>query len=702
MPDASTITLATPLASIAAIPASVARSLATLDVHTVGELVRHLPMRHEQEEAESTVAAARALLEAGSTANLSLRGTIASVQLRRGRMTRVEATLEDDTGSALLTFFNMPWLAKRLHPGQVGIAEGKGKFHGPVLQIVNPRWTPFEEAAPLAAREHRIRPVYPGKEDLPSERIARAVEAVLEPALEQIADALPEAYRRSRELPILRDCYRTMHRPEELSAPLAARRRLAFEELLVMQLAVAMRRHQWRTTAKAPVFTRSPEIDERIAARIPFTLTPGQRAAIEEIATDLASPFPMNRLLQGDVGSGKTAVAADAMLRAVAAGRQAMLIAPTEILAEQHERVLGRMLAESDVEIALLTGNLPAPIRRERLERLADGRIDLVVGTHALLGDAVAFHDLGLVVIDEQHRFGVSQRAALRSHRGKDGEVPHVLVMTATPIPRTLSMTLLGDLDVTTIGDRPPGRSLPATRVVGPDKRDDVYAYLRKRIETGEQAYVVVPAIEEGDAGTAAVSTHLAFLADGPWRGLRLAGLHGRMPGPERDATMERFRAKELDALVATIVIEVGVDVPNATLMAIEHAERFGLAQLHQLRGRVARSERRGLCVCIAEATTNEAIARMDAIASTDDGFRIAELDLLIRGPGEMFGAKQSGLAPLKVADLERDRDLLALARRDARAWIERSPRLDHGDEAALRRKVLATYGDALGLSDVA
>ncbi|MGA1057853.1 MAG: ATP-dependent DNA helicase RecG [Phycisphaerales bacterium] len=702
MHDDSTITLATPLASVRAIPAAVAKSLATLDVHTVGELVRHLPMRHEQEEAESSIADARQLVESGSTANLSLRGTIASVRMRHGRMTRVEATLEDDSGSALMTFFNMPWLAKRLHPGQAGIAEGKGKLHGPVLQIVNPRWTPFEEATPLAAREHRIRPVYPGREDLPSERIAKAVEAILEPALAQIVDALPETYRRERELPPLPECYRRMHRPTDRDEPLAARRRLAFEELLLMQLAVAMRRHQWRSTAKAPVFPRSAEIDARIAARIPFALTTGQRKAIDEIAADLATEFPMNRLLQGDVGSGKTAVAADAMLRAVAAGRQAMLIAPTEILAEQHERVLKAMLAESEVEIALLTGNLSAPVRRERLERLADGRLDLVVGTHALLGDAVAFHDLGLVVIDEQHRFGVSQRAALRSHRGKHGEVPHVLVMTATPIPRTLSMTLLGDLDVTTISDRPPGRSLPATRVVGPDKRDDVYAYLRKRIEQGEQAYVVVPAIEEGDAGTAAVSTHAAFLADGPWRGLRIEGIHGRMPAAERDAVMEKFRAKELDALVATIVIEVGVDVPNATLMAIEHAERFGLAQLHQLRGRVARSERRGLCVCIAEATTNEAQARMEAIASTDDGFRIAELDLLIRGPGEMFGARQSGLAPLRVADLERDRDLLALARRDARAWIERSPRLDRADEAALRRKVLATYGDALGLSDVA
>ncbi len=696
------IALTTSLASIAAIPSVVSRGLAGLDVLTAGDLLRHLPMRHEREEAEAPIAEARELVESGGAANLSLRGTIASVRTRKGRMTRVEAVLEDPSGACLLTFFNMPWLARRLHPGQEGIAEGKAKMHGPTLQIVNPRWTPYESETPTEARAGRVRPIYPAREDLPSERIEKAVAVVLDALLPQIVDSLPEAYRRERALPPLAECYRAMHRPADLDEPRAARRRLAFEELLLMQLAVAMRRDQWKKSAKAPVFARAPEIDRRIRERLPFAPTPGQASAIESIATDLASDEPMNRLLQGDVGSGKTAVAADAMLRAVAAGRQALLIAPTEILAEQHERVLGAMLAGSEVELVLLVGGLPAAVRRERLERLADGRVQLVVGTHALLGDEIQFKDLGLVVIDEQHRFGVTQRAALRSHRGAGGEVPHVLVMTATPIPRTLSLTLLGDLDVTTIPDRPPGRALPATRVVAPARRDEVYGYLRGRIESGEQAYVVVPAIEESDAGLAAVSTQLAFLGDGPWKSLRIDAVHGRMSAAERDAVMERFRSHELDALVATVVIEVGVDVPNATLMAIEHAERFGLAQLHQLRGRVARSERRGLCVLIAEAVTDDAVARMEAIAETDDGFRIAELDLRIRGPGEMFGAKQSGLPPFRVADLERDAELLLLARRDARAWIERSPRLDRPEEVGLRRKVLATYGDALGLSDVA
>jgi len=698
----SPLSISTPLADIAAIPAGVRDGLAALRLRTVGDLVRHLPLRHEREEAESPISDAHDLVEQEGQANLSLRGTVSRVQLRRGRMTRVEVVVEDHSGSALLTFFNMPWLARRIHPGQVGIAEGRGKLHGPVLQLANPKWTPIDEEIPTAAREGRIRPIYPAREDLPSNRIEQAVEAVLDASLPQIPETLPQSYRDAHDLMSLAECYRAMHRPADLEEPRRARRRLALEELLVMQLAVAMRRHRWRHTVSAPTLPSLPEVDRRIRERMPFAYTPGQNAAVAEIAADLAATVPMNRLLQGDVGSGKTAVALHAMLLAAAAGRQAILMAPTELLAEQHHRVMQRLLAHSDVEISLLVGGLPAAIRRSRLERLAAGEIDLVVGTHALLSEGVAFGNLGLVVIDEQHRFGVSQRKVLREHRGADGTRPHVLVMTATPIPRTLSLTLLGDLDVTTIPDRPPGRSLPATRVVASRQREEVFAYLRTRIESGEQCYVVVPAIEEGDAGLKAVSTELDRLRDGAFRDLVVEGLHGRMPTEEREAVMERFRAGEIHVLVATVVIEVGVDVPNATLMAIEQAERFGLAQLHQLRGRVARSERRGLCVCIADATTPDAEARMEAIASTDDGFRIAELDLEIRGPGELFGARQSGLAPLRVADLRTDLDLLAAARRDARAWIERSPDLAEPDEAALRRKVMTLYGDVLGLVEVA
>jgi ATP-dependent DNA helicase RecG len=703
MPDPpSTLHPDTPLAEVEGIGAPLAGRLLGAGLCSVGDLLRHLPLRYEEELAEQSIAESVALLESQDRANLALRGTIATVRARAGGRSRVEAVLEDESGSLLLTWFNAPWLARRLHPGQEGIAEGVARRYGPMAQIVNPRWVPIRPGEAPPPREARIRPVYPAREELPSPQIEKAVQAVLERALPQLREGLPEWLRLRHELPEIRECYRRLHRPQTLEEPAAARRRLAFEELLLMQLAVAMRREQWRRTAKAPALPASAELLERIERRLPFALTPGQRQAIGEIAADLASTTPMNRLLQGDVGSGKTAVAAAAMLIAVAAGRQAVLIAPTEILAEQHARVLSQLLQGSEVRTGLLVGAMPAAARRELLAELAAGTLPLVVGTHALLSEGVALREPGLLVIDEQHRFGVSQRAALREHRGRGGERPHVLVMTATPIPRTLSLTLLGDLDTTTIKDRPPGRQSPATRVVPPSRRPEVHRYLRGRIEKGEQAFVVVPAIDEGDLGLAAVSTELASLREGAWQGLRVEGVHGRMPAEERDEIMERFRRGELDAIVATVIVEVGIDVPNATLMAIEHAERFGLAQLHQLRGRTARGARRGLCVAIAEPVTPEAEARMRAFAETDDGFRIAELDLEIRGPGEIFGERQSGMAPLRVADLRSDLPLLAVARAEARAWIEASPGLARPEEQAIRRKVFSLYGEVMGLVEVA
>ncbi|MEC7352129.1 MAG: helicase-related protein, partial [Planctomycetota bacterium] len=351
-----------------------------------------------------------------------------------------------------------------------------------------------------------------------------------------------------------------------------------------------------------------------------------------------------------------------------ASGHQAALMAPTELLAEQHLASIRGLLEGSDVRIELLTGARPEAERRAIMERLAAGEIDILVGTHALLTHSVNFRSLALAVIDEQHRFGVTQRAQLRGKGDDPGSVPHVLVMTATPIPRTLSLTLFGDLDVSVIDERLPGRTPPVTRVVQPPKRADVYGYVADRLRAGEQAYVVVPAIEESDLGLADVQSHLRFLEEGPLAGCRLEAMHGRLDAATRDGVMERFRAGETQCLVATVVIEVGVDVPNATLMVIEHAERFGLAQLHQLRGRIGRGTGRSVCALIGEPRTPEAERRLEAIGSTTDGFAISELDLEIRGPGELFGARQSGMPPLRVADLMRDAELLAIARTDARA----------------------------------
>jgi ATP-dependent DNA helicase RecG len=408
----------------------------------------------------------------------------------------------------------------------------------------------------------------------------------------------------------------------------------------------------------------------------------------------------MNRLLQGDVGSGKTAVAAYAMLLAAAHGHQAALMAPTGILAEQHHASLSRLLAGSRIEVGLLTGATGTAARREILDRLKSGDLALVVGTHALLSDDAEFASLAIAVIDEQHRFGVEQRSRLR-RPDPHGRVPHVLVMTATPIPRTLSLTIFGDLDVSVIHERPPGRSPTVTRVVGPEKAPDVYGYLAERVAAGEQGFVVVPAVEESETGLADVEGHRRHLEAGPLAGCRIGVVHGRLSAADRDAVMDAFRARELDVLVATVVIEVGVDVPNATMIVIEHAERFGLAQLHQLRGRVGRGDKRGVCAFIGDPTTEEGRRRLDAIGSTDDGFRIAELDLEIRGPGELFGARQSGLPPFHFADLVADLDLLRIAREDASRWIEDDPNLLGPDATLIRRRLMTRYGQALGLGDV-
>ena len=675
---------------------------ARLGLNVVGDLLRHLPMRYEHELAELSIEAACERMEAEPKATLAVRGTIAVIRRAPGRRPRIEATLEDETGTARLVWFNAGWVMGKLHPGFELLVQGKGSLYRDTLQFSNPRFTVLDDDEPAPpSNEDRLRPIYPGSEELPSARIERTIEGILEAAIREIEDPLPETYRVQRGLMPLADAYRAAHAPKDEEEARRARERLAFDELLLLQLGVMMRRHHLRERLRAPALRWDDELDARIRARFPFSLTGAQSQVIREIAADLAREGPMNRLLQGDVGAGKTVVALYGMLLAAATGHQACLMAPTELLAEQHLASIRSMLADSDVEIVLLTGGLPAAIRRERLERIASGDVDIVVGTHALLTESVRFKSLALAVVDEQHRFGVAQRAALREKSASDDLVPHVLVMTATPIPRTLSLTLFGDLDVSVIDGRLPGRTPVVTRVVGDEKRDDVYGYVADRLARGEQAYVVVPAIDESDLGLADVHSHLERLAAGSLAGCTIEAMHGRLDAGERDAVMQRFRDGETQCLVATVVIEVGVDVPRATVIVVEHAERFGLAQLHQLRGRVGRGELRGVCALIGNPTTDDATRRLEAIASTEDGFAIAELDLGIRGPGELFGARQSGLPPFRVADLARDIELLNKARTDAAAWIERSPELAAPEEALLRRKLMLVYGEALGIGDV-
>ena len=698
------ISLTTNIAEIAGVGRGRARAFARLGIRCVADLVRHLPTRYEHELPEQTIAAAGETvgLVHGSEVNTSVRGEVATCRVARGRQARFEATVQDGTGTILLTWFNSPWMQGRLHPGMVIRATGKTKRYGDYLQMVNPGWEAIEEDAQPAPREERYRPIYPASEDLPSAAIESVIAGVLEPTLALIDDHLHEAYRRARALPTLAEAYRMMHRPEEEEEVKHARRRLAFDELLMLQLGVMLKRYHRRRALTAPALNHNNGIDRHILARFPFELTADQRSVTDEIIADVTTSQPMNRLLQGDVGAGKTVVALYAMLLSVASKHQAALMAPTELLAEQHFASIRDMLQGSTVRIELLTGSLKAAEREAILNAMEAGEVDIIIGTHALLTETVSFHSLAVAVIDEQHRFGVHQRAMLRAKTGDPKSCPHVLVMTATPIPRTMSLTIFGDLDISTIRQLPPGRQPVITRHVPQARAGEVYEYIAKRLEGGDQAYIVVPAIEESESGLKDVQTHLEYLKAGPFRGRRLEAMHGRLKREQRDEIMGRFRARELDAIVATTVIEVGVDVPNATLMVVEHADRFGLAQLHQLRGRVGRGSKRSLCTLIADPTTPEGTARIEAIVSTNDGFEIAERDLAIRGPGELFGARQSGLPPFEVAELPRDTDLLRLARRDAVKWIEENPTLGAERDALLKKRLLKRHGEALGLGDVA
>ncbi len=709
--DAGTVRLRSALTELPGVGPNLARQLARIGLRTVADALKHVPIRYEAEAGEQSAdAAVRELAEDADAERTvrSLRGEIRAIRHIPGaRRPRSEATLECGDTTVRLVWFNATWMARKIHPGMRGVAHGKVKSRGPYLEMVNPRWEPEQALRVAASAAPRLRPVYRASEDVPSWRIERIVAECMPRVIAEIADPVRRAVTERLGLPALADAYRMVHLPENLDAATLGRRRLAFDELLHLQLAAMMRRWQVRHTMRATALPVTPAIDEAIRARLPFTLTPDQSAVCAEIAADLATAMPMNRLLQGDVGSGKTAVAAYAMLVAVAHGHQAALVAPTEILAEQHFRVLSAMLQGSRVRIAFLSGSLAAADRAIVQHGLAEGAYDIAVGTHALLMADVTFRSLAVAVVDEQHRFGVEQRAALREKaEGKAGAgsraLPHTLVMTATPIPRTLALTLFGDLDVSQIRGRLPGRTAVATEVVAPADAPAAYMRMRARIDAGEQAYVVVPAVEDGEHGLKDVATHAQALREGPFAGLRIGEVHGRLKAEERDAVMRAFSAHELDAIVATVVIEVGVDVPAATIMMIEHAERFGLAQLHQLRGRVGRGTAQSACVLIGEPATDDAVRRLQAIASTTDGFAIAELDLKLRGPGEFFGARQSGMPPLRVADFERDMDLLMHARDIAAQIVDRDPKVSDPEDALLRRKTLALYGAALGLGDVA
>ena len=699
-----TITLSTPLNEIRSIPIVQMQKLEILGVHNVGQLLVHLPHRHEWIRAQSGLMD----LEPGVIG--SAVGEITATKISGfGRKARFQVVLCDETGRLDLVFFNQAFLAKKLHVGMYLRVQGKPAKFGPGMQMSSPQFSiiPFDDVEKLDPnQDDEYRPVYPLTEGISSQQIHTILRTVLDQACALLDDHLSEEYRKERALPSLGEAYRMMHAPESETDVQSARRRLAYDELLMLQLGVHMKRAHLRRTLKAPPLARTPEINERILARMPFTLTQAQQRVVDEISRDLSFETPTNRLVQGDVGSGKTIVALDAMLLAIAHGHQAALMAPTELLAEQHFVSITEMLKGSTVRVELLTGSLPAAERSAVVEKIASGTVDLIIGTHSLVSESVAFHSLAVAVIDEQHRFGVEQRAMLRVKGGKahESETPHVIVMTATPIPRTIGLTIFGDLDISTIDKLPPGRTPVITKHVTSEKRSTVYNWVKEKIKAGDQVFIVVAAIEPGtkkDGQVRDLRSLMKELEGGELHDVHIAALHGRLKRDTREHIMHRFRAGSIDCLIATTVIEVGVDIPNATVMVIEDADRFGLAQLHQLRGRVGRGEKPGVCVLIGNPKTEDGIARLKAMVETSSGFDLSEKDLEIRGAGDVFGTRQSGAPPFKVADPLKEIELLQMARRDAGRWISESPNLDRAEDALARRRLLKAHGQWLGLGDV-
>ncbi|MFD4420316.1 ATP-dependent DNA helicase RecG [Agromyces sp. NPDC058484] len=672
---------------------------------TVGELLAHYPRRYAL-RGELTALASLPLDE-----NVTIVAEVLEVRVREMRQRRgsiLEAKISDGTGILTLTFFNQKWRENELRPGRRGIFAGKvGDYRGN-RQLAHPDYELFDDDVPLSAGDAAAKrwaeapiPIYPATGALASWQLAKSIALLLD-GLGPVDDPVPERARAARSLLTQRAALEQVHRPEVEADWKAARRTLRFIEAFVLQTALLERRAELRahtTTARHP---SDGGLLERFEASLPFDLTDDQRAVGAEISDDLEHPVPMNRLVQGEVGSGKTVVALRAMLAVADSGGQSALLAPTEVLAAQHLRSIARMLGpelSTAVMPTLITGQLSAAERRKALLRAAAGQARIVVGTHALIGDAVSFADLGLVVVDEQHRFGVEQREALRL---KGQHPPHVLVLTATPIPRTVAMTVFGDLDVSTIRELPAGRAGITSQVVPlairPAWRPRVWERLAEEIEQGRQGFVVCPAIEprvaeddgeppadaedgvENGAHAASVASVLAELAGHPrFAGKRVAPLHGRMGSDEKDAAMRAFAAGELDVLVATTVIEVGVDVPNASVMVVVDADRFGVSQLHQLRGRVGRGSVPGLCLLMTAAEPGSvALQRVEAVAATLDGFELARVDLELRQEGDVLGATQSGgRSSLKLLRVARDGDVIADAREVAAEVLVADPGLE-------------------------
>ncbi len=696
-------TLDSPVSILKGIGRPAQARLEKLGVETVRDLLFLFPARHEEYLGVRPINQ----LVLGEMQTVVGEVSAAGLKFAGGRRT-TEALISSPDGTLRVIWWNAPWMAAKLRKGTTVALHGrvsayKGRFQMDQPEIVDPD----DEAI----RQAGLRAVYPSTEGLRQRDIRNAIRLALAGFLSKVPETLPKNVIQRNKLPPVAQALKDIHLPKTLEAADAARRRFAFEELLSIEVGVVRRRQEWQADDRAPHLTLQNGVRSGFIESLPFVLTAAQERAIAQVLEDAGRAVPMNRLLEGDVGSGKTVVAAVALLAAVSSGHQAAIMAPTEILAEQHFRTLTRLLDQTaadngtegmfqeagpgfvvlrppyfdrPVRISLLKGSLRGAEKGAAQEAIGAGDVDIVVGTHAIVQEGVTFERLGLAVVDEQHRFGVGQRAALR----EKGESPHMLVMTATPIPRTLQLTVFGDLDITVLNEMPPGRPPVKTWRVTPPQRNQAYDFLRKKVVEGRQAYVICPLVEESEsvAAKAAVQEYERLSRD-VFPEMRLGLLHGRMTPSEKDSVMRGFRDAELDVLVSTAVVEVGVDVPNATVILIEGADRFGLAQLHQFRGRVRRSSEQAYCFLLTDSDSAEAMERLQIMETVDDGFRLAEEDLRLRGPGEYFGTRQSGLPDLKVARLT-DVDLIEQTRDEAMSLLEADPELARPEHAALREEV--------------
>ena len=682
------IKLNTPIEQFPGIGPARGKKLAKLGIATAGDLLRNFPRDYEDRRTQTSI------VRAQEGERVCIRAMVAQEprlsRIRRG-LDLVKVKAVDHSGMLNITYFNQAYIKDALRPGQEYIFFGQVEVSGRTKQMTNPVTEPADRRSITGC----ILPVYPLTAGISNNIMVSLTRKAVESCAGQVEEALPKSVLEQYGLAQSEFSYQNIHFPDSFEGLELARQRLIFEELFYLSAGLTMLKDR-RTGASGPV-CRGGSVEEFLKL-LPFAPTAAQLRVMEECRQDMTGGRPMNRLVQGDVGSGKTAVAAAAGWLAVQSGLQVAMMAPTEILAQQHFHSLSALLGPAGVQVGLLTSSMTAAQKKQVRQQIKAGQLQFVVGTHALLSRGVEFSRLGLVVVDEQHRFGVGQRAALT---GK-GERPHVLVMSATPIPRTLALIVYGDLDVSVIDELPPGRTPVETYVVGEDKRQRMYGFVRKLVQEGRQVYIVCPAVEEdpevweGLEGPdlKAVTTYAAGLRQEVFPDLRVGFVHGRMKAKEKETVMAGFAAGELDVLVSTTVIEVGVDVPNATLMVVENAERFGLSQLHQLRGRVGRGKHTSYCVLVTSSRGQDSTQRLKVMKQTTDGFEIAQEDLNLRGPGDFFGNRQHGLPQLHIADLAGDMGLLQQAQQAAKELLRQDPRLEQSEHRAVLERIRTMFAE--------